>query len=292
MQLTFSCPGCGKDYDLPWSMAGKKARCKRCSHEFVIPAPYEPTAPRSSEAIPVARTPEAPRTSPVARTVRIEVPPPEPPEPPEPTTYDVEDPPWPHHIKARQEEQTRKARIAPASQPPKPSLAPSPRPAWLIPAIAGGGVALLLAINIGFYVAFVGGGGKTDHAERNQPVPAESAGTVSEALADATEAKPTPEAAPPATPVTTPDAAPKKPASPPRPPSPPVEEVPDRVLTTEEIARFYEPSVALIKGKKGSGTGFVARAGIVATNSHVIDGERIKDIEVRFPSAPETKQGP
>ena len=47
-----------------------------------------------------------------------------------------------------------------------------------------------------------------------------------------------------------------------------------------------EPSVALIKGKVGSGTGFVVKRGIVATNSHVIEEELIDGIEVRFPGAP------
>ena len=54
----------------------------------------------------------------------------------------------------------------------------------------------------------------------------------------------------------------------------------------------YEPSVALIKGKVGSGTGFVVKRGIVATNSHVIEEELIDGIEVRFPETPAGKQGP
>ena len=93
MQLTFGCPTCGKAYDLPWSLAGKKARCKRCSVEFVIPAPLEPKGPKSSEAIPVfdptdhpqshapsaedhlpVRFPVTPKTVRVARTRKLEAP--------------------------------------------------------------------------------------------------------------------------------------------------------------------------------------------------------------------------
>lgn len=64
------------------------------------------------------------------------------------------------------------------------------------------------------------------------------------------------------------------------------------VLTTADIVDRYEPSVALIKGKGGSGTGFIMAPGIIATNSHVIDGEFIKNLEVRFPSADEANKGP
>jgi serine protease Do len=57
------------------------------------------------------------------------------------------------------------------------------------------------------------------------------------------------------------------------------------------VAR-WEPSVALIKGKTSSGTGFVVKQGVVATNAHVIEGEFVSNLEVRFPSAPPDKQGP
>jgi S1-C subfamily serine protease len=63
-------------------------------------------------------------------------------------------------------------------------------------------------------------------------------------------------------------------------------------LSTAEIVARCEPSVALIKGRVGSGTGFVIKRGIVATNSHVIEEELISGLEVRFPGAPAGKQGP
>ena len=63
-------------------------------------------------------------------------------------------------------------------------------------------------------------------------------------------------------------------------------------LTTAQIVQRWEPSVALIKGKTSSGTGFLVKHGVVATNAHVVEGEFISNLEVRFPSAPQGKQGP
>jgi S1-C subfamily serine protease len=59
----------------------------------------------------------------------------------------------------------------------------------------------------------------------------------------------------------------------------------DRPLTTAEIVEKCEPSVALVRGKSSSGTGFVVRPGIIATNAHVIEDELLGNLEVRFPSA-------
>jgi len=63
-------------------------------------------------------------------------------------------------------------------------------------------------------------------------------------------------------------------------------------LTTAEIVARCDRSVALIKGKVSSGTGFLVRHGIVATNAHVIEEEFLSNLEVRFPSAPSGNQGP
>jgi len=63
-------------------------------------------------------------------------------------------------------------------------------------------------------------------------------------------------------------------------------------LTTAQIVERWEPSVALIKGKTSSGTGFLVKRGVVVTNAHVIEGEFITNLEVRFPSAPAGQQGP
>jgi len=63
-------------------------------------------------------------------------------------------------------------------------------------------------------------------------------------------------------------------------------------LTTAQIVARCDPSVALIKGKVSSGTGFLVQHGIVATNAHVIEEEFLSNLEVRFPSAPSGDQGP
>ena len=59
-------------------------------------------------------------------------------------------------------------------------------------------------------------------------------------------------------------------------------------LSTAEIVAESEPSVALVKGKGSSGTGFLVGPGLLATNAHVIDDEFISDLEVRFVSADES----
>ena len=68
--------------------------------------------------------------------------------------------------------------------------------------------------------------------------------------------------------------------------------IPGTPLTTAQIVARREPSVALIKGKASSGTGFLIRYGVIATNAHVIEEEFISNLEVRFPSAPAANQGP
>ena len=63
-------------------------------------------------------------------------------------------------------------------------------------------------------------------------------------------------------------------------------------LTTREIVARTEASVALIKGRLGSGSGFLARPGVVITNAHVIELELLSALEVHFPSAAEGAKGP
>ncbi|MFO0910006.1 MAG: trypsin-like peptidase domain-containing protein [Isosphaeraceae bacterium] len=58
-----------------------------------------------------------------------------------------------------------------------------------------------------------------------------------------------------------------------------------RALSTADIVAESEPSVALIKGKGSSGTGFLVAPGLLATNAHVVDGEFVSDLEVCFVSA-------
>jgi S1-C subfamily serine protease/HEAT repeat protein len=63
-------------------------------------------------------------------------------------------------------------------------------------------------------------------------------------------------------------------------------------LTTAQIVARVEPSVAVIRGKRSSGTGFLVRPGVLVTNAHVIEGEVTRNLEIAFPSAPEGQRGP
>jgi S1-C subfamily serine protease len=84
---------------------------------------------------------------------------------------------------------------------------------------------------------------------------------------------------------------PKPPAPVPVPPA--IAPVPEpRVLTTPEIVARSEASVALIKGRLESGTGFIAGPGLLATNAHVVAEEPIRTLEIHFPSAPVKDRGP
>lgn len=63
-------------------------------------------------------------------------------------------------------------------------------------------------------------------------------------------------------------------------------------MSVEEIVAAAEPSVALVQGKWGSGTGVIVARNVIATNAHVIDDELIDSLEIHFPSAPEQDRGP
>ena len=316
MQLTCDCPGCGKGFDLPWSSAGQRARCNHCSREFVIPAPFEPRPPRSSEAIPVRKgeaDEKAASRPPVARTVRMEVqaPPPPPVEPQSRTTRKGEavtpellkglrsgrvarpgepaQAPAPEPVAPKPTRSARSYRppLPPSPAPPPPPEPPS-RPVWLIPAIVGGVISLIVLINIGFYVSFIGARLMKDRDGSGDAGPPDVA--LAAPAGAGSVAPPTPVSTPTQVAVAAENIPPVD--RPGRPTGPTAEVLPDRPMSTADIVARYEPSVALIKGKKGSGTGFIARAGVVATNAHVIDAERAKDLEVRFPAAESGKQGP
>jgi V8-like Glu-specific endopeptidase len=60
----------------------------------------------------------------------------------------------------------------------------------------------------------------------------------------------------------------------------------------DEVVKQCLPSVAVVKGKVGHGTGFLLPQNILATNAHVVALEFESNIRVSFPSAPKEKQGP
>ncbi len=55
--IRFSCPGCGRKFTVPNLYAGKKAKCKTCDHDIVVPqstdAPPVPQPVKSNEKLPV-----------------------------------------------------------------------------------------------------------------------------------------------------------------------------------------------------------------------------------------------
>src|SRR5262249_49589604 len=60
----------------------------------------------------------------------------------------------------------------------------------------------------------------------------------------------------------------------------------------DQLVKDCLPSVAIVKGKLGHGTGFMLPQNIVATNAHVVSLEFEENIRVHFPSAPKGQQGP
>ena len=60
---------------------------------------------------------------------------------------------------------------------------------------------------------------------------------------------------------------------------------PGRFLSTEEVVARTEGSVALVRGEKAFGTGFMIRPGILVTNAHVIALDPMRKIKVIFTSA-------
>lgn len=64
------------------------------------------------------------------------------------------------------------------------------------------------------------------------------------------------------------------------------------LLTVEQVVAKVEASVAFIKGRTGSGSGFVIREGMVATNRHVIEKQLMSQLQIHFPSAPMGQRGP
>jgi S1-C subfamily serine protease len=60
----------------------------------------------------------------------------------------------------------------------------------------------------------------------------------------------------------------------------------------KDVLARVKKSTALVEGKGGAGSAFVIRPGILITNAHVIDGNLLDDLKVRFVSLEETDPKP
>ncbi|WP_165072609.1 HEAT repeat domain-containing protein [Paludisphaera rhizosphaerae] len=125
--------------------------------------------------------------------------------------------------------------------------------------------------------------------ESGEPPIEPPSGFPSAKLAESLRAVAASAAAAKATPVSAPTA--DAPSTSPT-PAPASTSTPAAPLTSAEIVARVEPSVAVVRGKGKTGTGFMVAPGLLATNAHVIEGANSKDLEVRFPSAPDGKKGP
>lgn len=63
-------------------------------------------------------------------------------------------------------------------------------------------------------------------------------------------------------------------------------------LNPEQIVAEAEQSVAVVRGKSASGTGFLVADHVLVTNAHVVSGEFLEDLSIRFPSADVADQAP
>src|SRR5258707_7201446 len=63
--------------------------------------------------------------------------------------------------------------------------------------------------------------------------------------------------------------------------APPPKNKRPEAASPDQIERWRQ-SIALVEGKRGHGSGFVVRPGIVVTNSNVIEDEFLGDVGVRF----------
>jgi S1-C subfamily serine protease len=96
-------------------------------------------------------------------------------------------------------------------------------------------------------------------------------------------------------PMATAKAAPPKPPSKPPPkleqkPAPVVALKPEP-LTPQTLVARAGPSVAVIEGRSGSGSGFLVGPGLLVTNRHVVDDELIESIRVKWPDGGTDNRG-
>ena len=283
MPVKLKCPSCGHIQQVPDEVLGKKVRCPSCNSALRVAAPK--TGASAERAAAATEYEVGPAVAPVIAK------------------------PLPEFAKPAV------ATSRPAAKPERAGL-----PAWAYAVMGGSGVMALIAAAV--LIRFVGGATSSRYPDPSVDVVVGVASVSSgqpAAPGAAPAAAPTPLVASnvmaatmvapvagdlpdstPSTPAASDGPAPSAPASgtsaarvadssTPTPAAPVAKAAPK---TTAEIVARSEASVALVKGHASSGTGFVVKPGVIATNAHVIDGEFISNLEIRFPSAPQGKQGP
>jgi S1-C subfamily serine protease len=262
MLLRLTCPTCGRVEQASERVLGKEVRCP-CGTQFRVLQPKKPasgggaTEPRRPQ--PAGQSHAAPRQSEAgarpagSRSLREQ----------------------PHQVRARPGIPLEPERAPEQPVPWRPrQQANEGMPPWAYAALGAGGVVSLVLMILVIRAA-IGSASQLREPDRatnelaavTDPAPGR---TVAENAPPLMDSAPLPEPTPVRTATRTSGAT----------------------LSTAEIVARCEPSVALIKGKVSTGTGFVIKRGIVATNAHVIEDELLSGLEIRFPSAPSGRQGP
>lgn len=174
------------------------------------------------------------------------------------------------------------ASLKPAASRPEPFGAPSPK--LMYAACAAGGSASTFVVMLLAYLLFL------RPSNGSGPEPGTEVADAPTATLVASNGPGTPASSPPAqksasNPAARPATGAKKRASAKQSPA---------AAGTDAMAIIAgaEPSVALIRGKERGGTGFLVQPGLLATNAHVVAGEIVQNLEIRFPSADEAHKGP
>jgi S1-C subfamily serine protease len=291
MPIKLKCPSCGHSDRVSDDVLGKKVTCPSCGTAFRVAAP-KPSAAAQPAPAPTQPRPPAASPDPFPGSTEYAV---------EPAIAPVLSKPAPPVSSPR-----------PTASPPAAAVPKSGGlPPWAYAAMGGGGVTVIVAFAL--LIRYLGGSGPTRVPDPAAEVAVGAASGSGSQTAQPAAAPTATEPAPPASnaalaagsaalsattipvagdPPLTASSAPAASNVPAPSSTAPAPTAGGAHLTTAEIVARWEPSVALVKGHSSSGTGFVIKPGVIATNSHVINEEFISSLEVRFPSAPEGKQGP
>jgi S1-C subfamily serine protease len=295
MLLKLTCPSCGRTEEVPDRVIGKELRCP-CGTHFRVKSPnvQEPADQvdkgahqRESAGYRLAPPPLPVQPSPIPA---------------------AQSTPRPHDARSHQEPVARQSGIPP----------------WTYAAGGAGAVVVFGALFV-LVRAFVSNVTTPQHDVRADQVATATLEATSAALStrpsgtpdpiasrpaptvaqvELAPAQPTPKEANPADGETDPISIPDSPSGslitapesatpiPTTTPAPPTASTGTGPLTTAQIVARCEPSVALVKGRVSSGTGFLVKPNLIATNSHVINDEFVSNLEVRFPGAAAGSQGP